>query len=45
MPDNLAQSREDVALANRILANEGIFDAFAEVLPASDSSEFTIADG
>ena len=31
MPDSLAQSREDVALANRILANEGIFDAFGHV--------------
>ena len=31
MPDSLAQSCEDVALANRILANEGIFDAFGHV--------------
>jgi ribulose-5-phosphate 4-epimerase/fuculose-1-phosphate aldolase len=31
MPDSLAQAREDVALANRILANEGIFDAFGHV--------------
>jgi ribulose-5-phosphate 4-epimerase/fuculose-1-phosphate aldolase len=31
MPDSLARSREDVALANRILANEGIFDAFGHV--------------
>ena len=31
MPDSLAQTREDVALANRILANEGIFDAFGHV--------------
>jgi ribulose-5-phosphate 4-epimerase/fuculose-1-phosphate aldolase len=31
MPDSLAQVREDVALANRILANEGIFDAFGHV--------------
>ena len=31
MTDSLAQSREDVALANRILANEGIFDAFGHV--------------
>ena len=31
MPDSLAQLREDVALANRILANEGVFDAFGHV--------------
>src|SRR5271156_6319016 len=31
MPDILAQAREDVALANRILANEGVFDAFGHV--------------
>jgi ribulose-5-phosphate 4-epimerase/fuculose-1-phosphate aldolase len=31
MPDSLAQARDDVALANRILANEGIFDAFGHV--------------
>jgi ribulose-5-phosphate 4-epimerase/fuculose-1-phosphate aldolase len=31
MPDSLAQAREDVALANRILANEGVFDAFGHV--------------
>ena len=31
MSDSLAQSREDLALANRILANEGIFDAFGHV--------------
>ena len=31
MPDSLAQAREEVALANRILANEGVFDAFGHV--------------
>ena len=31
MPDSLARLREDVALANRILANEGVFDAFGHV--------------
>jgi HCOMODA/2-hydroxy-3-carboxy-muconic semialdehyde decarboxylase len=31
MPDSLAPLREDVALANRILANEGVFDAFGHV--------------
>jgi len=31
MPDNLASPREEVALANRILANEGLFDAFGHV--------------
>ncbi len=31
MPDSLAQVREDVALANRMLANEGVFDAFGHV--------------
>jgi ribulose-5-phosphate 4-epimerase/fuculose-1-phosphate aldolase len=31
MPDSLAAAREEVALANRILANEGLFDAFGHV--------------
>ena len=31
MPDSLAQLREDVALANRILANEDIVDAYGHV--------------
>lgn len=31
MPDSLASAREEVALANRILANEGLFDAFGHV--------------
>jgi ribulose-5-phosphate 4-epimerase/fuculose-1-phosphate aldolase len=31
MPDNLATAREDVAIANRILANEGLLDAFGHV--------------
>jgi len=31
MPEDLATAREDVALANRILANEGLFDAFGHV--------------
>jgi HCOMODA/2-hydroxy-3-carboxy-muconic semialdehyde decarboxylase len=31
MPDSLAAAREDVAIANRILANEGLLDAFGHV--------------
>jgi ribulose-5-phosphate 4-epimerase/fuculose-1-phosphate aldolase len=31
MPDSLASAREDVAIANRILANEGLLDAFGHV--------------
>jgi ribulose-5-phosphate 4-epimerase/fuculose-1-phosphate aldolase len=31
MSDSLASAREDVALANRILANEGLLDAFGHV--------------
>jgi ribulose-5-phosphate 4-epimerase/fuculose-1-phosphate aldolase len=31
MPDPLATAREDVAIANRILANEGLLDAFGHV--------------
>jgi ribulose-5-phosphate 4-epimerase/fuculose-1-phosphate aldolase len=31
MPDTLASAREDVAIANRILANEGLLDAFGHV--------------
>ena len=31
MPDDLSDARNQVALANRILANEGVFDAFGHV--------------
>ena len=31
MPDNLSDARYEVALANRILANEGVLDAFGHV--------------
>ncbi len=31
MPDSLATAREEVAIANRILANEGLLDAFGHV--------------
>jgi len=31
MPDSLAAAREEVAVANRILANEGLLDAFGHV--------------
>jgi ribulose-5-phosphate 4-epimerase/fuculose-1-phosphate aldolase len=31
MPDSLATARHDVAIANRILANEGLLDAFGHV--------------
>jgi HCOMODA/2-hydroxy-3-carboxy-muconic semialdehyde decarboxylase len=31
MPDSLSQAREDVAVANRILAHEGLLDAFGHV--------------
>ena len=31
MPDNLSDARYQVALANRILANEGVLDAFGHV--------------
>jgi HCOMODA/2-hydroxy-3-carboxy-muconic semialdehyde decarboxylase len=31
MPDNLAELREELSIANRILANEGILDAFGHV--------------
>jgi ribulose-5-phosphate 4-epimerase/fuculose-1-phosphate aldolase len=31
MPDSLATARQDVAIANRILANEGLLDAFGHV--------------
>jgi len=31
VPDDLSDARNQVALANRILANEGVFDAFGHV--------------
>ena len=31
MPDNLSDARYEVALANRMLANEGVLDAFGHV--------------
>ena len=31
MPDDLSDARKQVAIANRILANEGVFDAFGHV--------------
>ena len=31
MPDILADLRRDLAIANRILANEGVLDAFGHV--------------
>ena len=31
MPDNLAEARRELALANRIVANEGVIDAFGHV--------------
>lgn len=31
MPDTLAEARQELALANRILANEGVVDAFGHV--------------
>ena len=31
MPDNLAAARQQISLANRLLANEGILDAFGHV--------------
>ena len=31
MPDDLSDARNQVAIANRILANEGVFDAFGHV--------------
>ncbi len=31
MPDNLAQARHDLAIANRIVSHEGIIDAFGHV--------------
>src|ERR1700716_3543027 len=31
MPDPLAQIRQELAIANRILANEGVIDAFGHI--------------
>src|SRR5580658_3546041 len=31
MPDNVAIARQEVSIANRILANEGLLDAFGHV--------------
>ena len=31
MPDLLAEARQELATANRILANEGVLDAFGHI--------------
>ncbi len=31
MPDSLAEARQELAIANRVLANEGVLDAFGHI--------------